>query len=111
MAETRGMARREDDRGHTQYPGYDKVKIRYCAVPNADERRGGFLPLVSVNGQQHSDTWGRGLDKNVALRRAAVDAQNEADRYGGDWNVTVRRGKLAKRRGKDTRSTKFWTCR
>jgi hypothetical protein len=94
-------AHRSDDRGHTIYPEHDKVKIRYCAVPNANEHVGGWLPLVSVNGHQHGDTWsGRGLDRSVAVRRAARDAQGEADRYGGDWNVTVRRGRIAKRPAK-----------
>ena len=75
------MKRRKND---------DKIVIRYFAVPNADTRRGGFMPAIEVNGRLRGDTYGKGYDREEALVLAQAEALEEAARYTGDWRVTVR---------------------
>lgn len=70
----------------------DPVHIRYFVVPNNDKRRGGFMPVYRVNRTQHGDTYGRGLDRQQALRVAKTEALEEASRFGGDFCVTVKQG-------------------
>lgn len=67
-----------------------KVAITWYAIPAS--RNGGFLPVYSVDGKQRGHTYGIGYDKATAEKMAEERAHEEAARYTGDWNVTVKRG-------------------
>lgn len=70
-------------------PGH-KIVIEFGAVPNSDTRRGGFMPAVWHNGRQTGDTYGRGYDKEEAIRIAKKEALEEKSRFVGDWSVVVK---------------------
>jgi hypothetical protein len=69
-----------------------KVTIRWFAIPNVDTRRGGFMPMVEVDGKLKGDTYGTGYARDIAESMAEERARALADRYVGDWRVTVRKG-------------------
>ena len=65
-----------------------KIMIVAYAVPNAAGR--GWLPVYTVNGHPHGDTYATtGYSKTEAESLALQFAQAEAARYIGDWNVTI----------------------
>jgi hypothetical protein len=68
----------------------DKIVIRYYVAPNENVARGGFMPLIEVNGRQRGDTFGTGYDRDEAMVRAEARALEKASRYTGDWQITVR---------------------
>lgn len=70
--------------------GDDKIVIRYYAAPNENVARGGFMPLIEVNGRQRGDTYGRGYDREEAMVLAEARALQEAQHYTGDWRISVR---------------------
>lgn len=55
------------------------------------EPKGGWRPSVTKNGKETWGAWGRGLDRDEAERIAALDAQEQASRYTGDWAITIER--------------------
>lgn len=65
-----------------------KIMIVAYALPNGAGR--GWLPVYTVNGHPHGNTYAAtGYSKNEAELLALQFAQAEAARYIGDWNVTV----------------------
>lgn len=65
------------------------VAIEYAAAPNGHAGHG-FLPLIWNNGRRIGSTWAStGYDRDEALARAQEMAREEAERYIGDWTVTV----------------------
>ncbi|MBT8452970.1 MAG: hypothetical protein KJO40_13460 [Deltaproteobacteria bacterium] len=76
--------------GFSFNPDEADVDIEYGVVANGNKRAGGWLPVIWKNGRQHGSTWqGSGYDREDALTLAQEMAREEADRYIGDWNVTV----------------------
>ncbi len=69
------------------------VVIVWYAVPNANKKRGGWMPLIENNAKVRGSTYGRGYDKEDAERAAKEMAEEEAQRYVGDWSVVVRKGR------------------
>ena len=70
----------------------DTIFIKAYAVPNGAGR--GWLPVYTVNGHPHGDTYATtGYSETEALTLAQQFAQAEAARYIGDWNVTVAKEK------------------
>jgi hypothetical protein len=66
----------------------DTIFIVARAVPNGVGR--GWLPVYTVNGHSHGDTYAAtGYSKTEAESLALQFAQAEAARYIGDWNVIV----------------------
>ena len=63
----------------------DEVRIEWGVMPH----RGGWLPIYWVNGQPKGDTYGRPLDKGEALARAEAEAREHAERYSGDWTISI----------------------
>ena len=68
---------------------HTRVLIQWYAVPNADTRRGGLMPVYDLDGRQRGSTYGKGYDLETALQMAKADAEDEASRYVGDWDVIV----------------------
>jgi hypothetical protein len=77
---------------------FTRVAITWYAIPNENKRdpRGGYLPVYEVDGKMRGDTYGRGYDKAEAEKLAEARAHEEAERYTGDWNVTVKKGRAKK---------------
>lgn len=72
----------------------ERVAITYFAIPNANTRAGGFMPVYQINdGRVRGDEYGAGYDLEVAEELARQRAEEEAARYIGDWDVTVRPAK------------------
>lgn len=67
----------------------ERVAIYWYAVPNADKSRGGWMPVYDHIGKQRGSTYGKGYDLETALAMAKADAEDEASRYIGDWDVVV----------------------
>jgi hypothetical protein len=87
-----GPARPSIDRSkHT------RVDIRWYAIPNGNKAAGGFLPVIEEDGKVRGDTWsGHGYDKAEAETMAEARAHEAASRFVGDWNVVVKKGRLAR---------------
>jgi hypothetical protein len=71
-----------------------RVKIEYGVIANGNEQAGGFIPMIWVNDLmgdcKFPTTWSpRSLDREQAMHRAEIEASEEAERYCGDYNVTV----------------------
>lgn len=47
------------------------------------------MPVYDFDGKTRGHTYGKGYDLEDALEMACVDAEKEAARYVGDWDVTV----------------------
>lgn len=78
--------------------GHTRVDIRWYAVPNANQAAGGFLPMIEEDGRARGDTWAtRGYSKAEAEAEAEAMAGEAADRFVGDWNVVVKRGRALRR--------------
>ena len=75
-----------------------EIRIEWGTVRMEGERYGGWLPVIWINGRQHGDTWGRGLDLEDAELLAQQAALEESARYVGDWKVTILQKKLGARR-------------
>ena len=67
----------------------NRVKIEYAAVENPDPKRAGYLAVVWVNGVSRTDMYYAQADESDALRNAIEGAEWYADRYSGDWNLTI----------------------
>ena len=85
----RRSSSRERQRAQRRDPE-DIIRIEYDAIDNADTRRGGFMPVVWINGHRRGDSYGRGYDHDKAVAIAHAEAREEAARYIGDWQITVR---------------------
>ncbi len=78
--------------------GEERIAITYFAIPNANTRAGGFMPVYQINdGRVHGHEYGPGYDLEVAEELARQIAEEEASRYIGDWDVTVRPSKKGAR--------------
>ena len=65
-----------------------EIMIIARAVPNGTGR--GWLPVYTVNGHPHGDTYATtGYSETEALTLARQMAEEEAARYIGDWKVIV----------------------
>ncbi len=69
----------------------DKVVIRWFAVPNTNTRRSGFSPAIEINGRLRGG-YSSGYDREVAELMAEAEAREAAQRYTGDWRISVRKG-------------------
>lgn len=78
--------------------GHTRVAITWYAIPNENHKdpRGNYLPAYELDGKVHGDTYGRGYDKAEAEQLAEARAHKEAERYTGDWDVTVKKGRAKK---------------
>lgn len=71
-----------------------RIVIEYGAVPVGDRDRTAaafgayWIPTTWTNGEQHSH-WSGKLDYDEATAVAKQRAENEADHYVGDWEVTI----------------------
>lgn len=74
------------------------IRIQFAAVPNSNENKGGFVPVISVTTPSTADplidpsttAWcSISYDKDVALALAKTMADEEADRWGGDYVTSV----------------------
>ena len=54
------------------------------------KRRDGWLPVTYENGRESILWYTRALDRGEAMAIATRAAYELAERYIGDWNVTVR---------------------
>ena len=71
------------------------VTITWYAVPNAHKARGGYMPVYELDGKVRGHTYGRGYPKAEAEAEAEAMAHKEAERYTGDWNVVVKKGRAS----------------
>lgn len=63
------------------------IYIEYGACHNP---RGGFLPVVQVNGRRITDEWAsKGFDLQNAIVQASEQAIAEHRKYVGDWHVIM----------------------
>lgn len=70
--------------------GCGEILIEWAAIPNS-RPNSGYLPVLWVNGKQRGSTWApHGLDKDEVPKHAEAMAREEADRYCGDWTITIR---------------------
>lgn len=66
-----------------------EIMIIARAVPNVANSQE-WLPVYTVNGWLHGDTYAaKGYSKKQAETLALQLAQAEAERYVGDWNITI----------------------
>ena len=66
------------------------VTIEYGAILNVREDSG-HLPVIWVDGRQCGHTyWPHGYSRDEATRLAKEMADEEKDRYLGDWEITIR---------------------
>lgn len=56
----------------------------------AEEAQGGWLPYYTRNGKRSGAGYSRPMDRDTARRAASAGASDEAERYRGDWTVTVK---------------------
>ena len=92
-------------KGERCEPHQERVNLRYYAVPNVHKPRGGWMPVYRDNtGREHGDTYGRGMDRDRAVRVARVAAYREGKRYRGDYCVVIGPGQRRKRQPGDTRA-------
>lgn len=70
----------------TREPDIVTVTIGY-GVRRADQ--GGWLPVLVRNGKERWSWQMRGTDRETALEIARTGADQEAERYIGDWDVRV----------------------
>lgn len=74
--------------------GFSTVTIEWYAIPNGNKNAGGWLPVYDLDGKQRGHTyWSIGYDKATAEADAKAAAEKEAERYTGDWNIIVKKGK------------------
>lgn len=74
------------------------IQIEYAAIPNSNEHKGGFVPVISVTTPSTADPlispnateWCPvAYDKDVALELAKTMANDEAERWTGDYITSV----------------------
>lgn len=67
-----------------------RIKVEYGAVSNANTYKGGWLPVIRVNGKQYGDTWSsKAFDRDQATELARHAAVEEASKFVGCWEVTI----------------------
>ena len=66
-------------------------RIEYGAVPNANEIRGGWVPMVWEDGTPQRGTFRTtsALDEGQARELAHTEARELASRYVGDWQIEI----------------------
>lgn len=68
---------------------HTRIDITWGAARNAREGYG-WVPAVTVDGHTITSTWSSsGWDRDVAHAMAHEMAQDEANRYVGDWDIRV----------------------
>jgi len=74
-----------------RYAGEDSITIVFGAVPNKYLLKGGYLPVIWINGRRQGDTYSSiGYDLDEAIELAETYAREEAEHYVGDWSVSIR---------------------
>ncbi len=80
------------------------IRIEFAAIPNSNENKGGFVPVISVTTPSTADPlidpyateWSPiGYDKDVALALAKTMADDEAARWVGDYTTSITKAPLA----------------
>jgi hypothetical protein len=67
-------------------------KILYFAAPNGNKNKGGFLPLIEVDGKVKGDTYsGVDYSHEDALQQAHERALDIADRFGDEGVIVAPR--------------------
>ena len=67
----------------------ERVTIYWYAIPNENKSCGGWMPVIEHNGKQRGHTYGKGYELEDAIMMAKADAEEQASRYTGDWDVVV----------------------
>ena len=80
----------EESVGLGEERGSRTVRIEWGVTYNRNRQRGGFMPVIWVNGKMQGALIGRGYAEDVALSLAMERAAEEATRYVGGWAVTLR---------------------
>ncbi len=65
------------------------IRIEYGIVENGNTYKGGFLPVIYINGERSGNTYGTGYDKTDALAVAHAMAIDENKRWIGDYVTAV----------------------
>jgi hypothetical protein len=66
-----------------------KILIEYGIIENLNKGHG-WLPITYEDGCQQGNTYSSwGYDKDVALEQAKLAAQELADHFIGDWEITI----------------------
>jgi hypothetical protein len=69
----------------------DELVFEYGVVKNKNERQGGWLPAVWQNGRLLGSEWSTiSYDRDEALQMAPREADEAAERYIGDWDITMK---------------------
>lgn len=68
----------------------ERVEIRYGVVKNTREENSGWVPWMTSPVSKSKSSWDvRCLTREEALEEAKSRAEDEAGRYGGDWDIAV----------------------
>lgn len=88
----------------------NKVVIRWFALSNPNARAGGFVPAIETNGKLSYEWRGDrgGFSQGEAELMAEARAREAADRYTGDWRISVRKGSGRYISAAVTRDAKRW---
>jgi hypothetical protein len=66
------------------------TRIKMTITPKIISCNNGWLPVIVVNGNQKGNTYQeRVYSKDEAIALAYRAADDEAARYGGDWDITI----------------------
>jgi len=68
--------------------GNEIIKIAYGAVPH-HAGKGGFAPVIWVNGRDSSAWSHKSYDLEDACKIAKRMAVDQSEHYGGDWNISI----------------------
>jgi hypothetical protein len=101
LDQSRELQRERKRSGRKVDPDF-QIRLTFGAVRNKDTRVGGWVPMVWKDGKEERSPWqGVGYERDQALALAERQANEEGNRYLGDWDVTVaERPSAAKGRGK-----------
>lgn len=69
----------------------DRIAFEYGVVENTNQKQGGWVPMIWKNGVLMYPSWSSiGWDKDEAFAIAKRDVHEEADRYSGDWDISIK---------------------
>ena len=71
---------------------HETIALAYGALPHFDRdgAQDGWIPFATKNGARFGRQWfDRGCERDDAIRVAYRWAQDESERYVGDWIVTI----------------------
>lgn len=72
--------------------GGSPILIEYGVTENTNEIKGGYVPIIWVNGEPKGSNWhATGYDLDDAWYVAEREAEDEAGRWIGDWELTVKK--------------------